>query len=525
MQKILARNMKFVEFELDSLRESTSSILGQFSENNWLTEKLLELFSDRRATKNQKWLRRELKQVTTVFQDELLSNLAKVQKAFMELHLGLEKDMKQLVDTQTYDQRIHGKQAEKRLHDLSDDFKDGTLAAARANSLAQDVLSDAVYSESEMKKMLQLFFQHAHSGEWNNLNEIGLRVDGFAEINPKKLKELKSIHKKFASGVLSAEEVQRLLTPMMHKNEIPPPNNPDLDLLTYLVNIIQGQQKNDESVPRYEPHLVILFEHEKAWMSGQLSTESLFQLVQHQIKSRNLPANWFLRENVPETKKIKLKTKKYLAKSYEKVKSGKMSKGQFFAELMDLYQEGKISFDIMNRVTKSLEQFNDYVTNNKGNIYHKTTAGKKKKKKKKKKKAGRKNNKKKKKLIEEEIAKKVKKGRKESVREKVDKKPKEKKMDKKPKEKKMDKKPKEEKIDMKIEEEKIDMKIEEEKIDMKLEEKIDMKLEEKDEIKSEAVKDETLMDERRKELNKKRAIHQEQKRRMEQEKAALENAK
>lgn len=364
MEKAFTRNKKFVEFELDTVRESAATILSQFSDNDWFTEKLLELFADERSTDtDSEWLRNELKQVAQPFQEELLNVLEKIRQTFMELHTELEKDMKVLVDMQTSDQRKHGDQADKRLRGISDELRKSALQAAMANSAAQKVLEKGEYSDSEMNKMLDLFFQHARKDDSGSVDakKFGSQAENLAEIDPAIKAKLQNIYAEFKSGKMPVVGVKSLLTPMIQQNEIPPPNNPDMDLMTYLEAILHTLPKQttvDEMQTRRKAVIHRLFDIEKTWKEGGIDTLSMFQVVQKHIKDRMVPANWLLRKKTAIQNRMKAETRQWLSQQYESVGSGKKDKRQFYAELMDKYQEGMIPFDVMNRISKSLAQFN-----------------------------------------------------------------------------------------------------------------------------------------------------------------------
>lgn len=364
MQKAFAHNMKFVEFELDGVRESASNILGQLSENDWFTEKLLELFADERADNEQGWLRNELKQVTQPFQEELLHVLEKMQNAFMELHNNLEKDMRNLVDMQTLDQRKHGDEAKKRLSGISENLRRSALDAAAANSIAGDILAGGRYPEPQMRKMLHSFFQHAHSRNMGDLDAIGFRPERFAEVSPPVLNKLRDIFTKYESKKLNEDEVKKLLLPMIKKNEIPAPNDPGMTLFAFIESLLNTggkfkdfKQKTDAARARQKKFLSQLFQHEKEWNQGKYATGQLFAKIQQHLKSKNIPINWLLEKEVHEKFQMIPEIRNWLGKRYEAVSTGKVDKRKFYSELMDLYQEGKIPYDVMSRITKSLAQF------------------------------------------------------------------------------------------------------------------------------------------------------------------------
>jgi hypothetical protein len=323
-----------------------------------------------------------------------------------------------------------GESASEHLQKVSSDLTDSELKIAEDNSrLTQHVLKES-FSTPDKDTMLANLVDNLHAQiaqtkakkeEMVAAGGLDYLVQKLDEATVTTLRSLLVLLRKNPSDRSVLEQLKNLIS----AGAVPPPPNADVDLITYIQIVLRRSEradakKEDCSVldtcttrtpcrtrfnrceamtddQQCSAHTTmctvfgdgkteaLLYENtlrlgelEKLlaetglWQDKDVSTDAMYEAVKRKVEDRTVQASWLWKVNPSSTQEAAVtpEQKAWLQQSFKDHKSGALSDEQFYNNIMTEYNEGKITYEMMSRLTR---RFNN---NGKANTFKKT-AGKK----------------------------------------------------------------------------------------------------------------------------------------------------
>jgi hypothetical protein len=113
-----------------------------------------------------------------------------------------------------------------------------------------------------------------------------------------------------------------------------------------------------QSVRRDLANLQVLQEEYSRWKGKQITDADLFNVLKDRVRKQQVPVLWLVKhpkyEETEKEEPLTKEQKKWLRQKWKALRDGEITKDQLYGEVMERYNEGKISFDSMSRLSKTL---------------------------------------------------------------------------------------------------------------------------------------------------------------------------
>lgn len=113
-----------------------------------------------------------------------------------------------------------------------------------------------------------------------------------------------------------------------------------------------------QAMNRELANLQILLEDQQKWKGKLVSDSDLFQMLKNLVGKQQIPVLWLVKhpkfKEAEKEEPITQEQKKWLRQKWKALREGTITKDQLYGEIMERYNEGKISFDSMSRLSQVL---------------------------------------------------------------------------------------------------------------------------------------------------------------------------